>query len=191
MAFLPLARVETAPPSTKAVLEATVQKWGYLPNIVAALALRPELLHAEDAWTKALMHQGTLPRSLKEAVATTVSMANQCNYCATSHDFAAGQAGASAEVRAACKVLRFDGLPEAERLALDFARKAAADMRSVRQEDVDLLRKHYSAEQVVELAAVIGSFMLYNTFVTVLGLELEPQHGQGLLPEGLDPADGQ
>jgi alkylhydroperoxidase family enzyme len=107
---------------------------------------------------------------------------NDCNYCATSHAYAAEQAGASEPLRQACTMLRFDGLPEHERVALEFARKAAGDMASIQQEDVDRLRKHFTAPQVVELAAVIGSFMMYNTFVTVLGLELEPQHGKGVLP---------
>lgn len=182
MAFVPLARVEDAPPGSRDVLAFTERKWGYVPNIVAALALRPELLDAEDQWTKALMLSGELPRSLKEAVATTVSATNDCNYCATSHAYAAEQAGAAKELREACVALRFDGLPEAERAALDFARKAAADMRSITQHDVDALRKHFTPAQVVELAAVIGSFMMYNTFVTVLGLELEPRHGAGVLP---------
>lgn len=182
MAFLPLATVAEAKGDAQRVLAETRRKWGYAPNIVAALALRPELLMAEDAWTKALMLSGELPRGLKEAVATTVSAVNQCNYCATSHHFAAGQAKASEALREACVALRFDHLPAAERVALEFARKAAADMNSLGQRDVDALRAHYTPSQIVELTMVIASFMMYNTFVTALGLELEPQHGPGVLP---------
>lgn len=182
MAFIPLADKNTATGQARAVLEETEARWGYVPNIVRALALRPDVLEAEDRWSRAVMYSGKLPRGLKEAVATTVSVVNACDYCATSHAYAAQLAGAGRGVGEACKALRFDGFGERERAALEFARKAAQDMNSVRREDVERLRKFYGPEEIVELAAVIGSFMMYNTFVTVLGLELEPAHsGQGLL----------
>ena len=173
MAFIPLPDAATAPPGTREVLARTEARWGYAPNIVRALALRPELLAAEDRWSRALMYSGTLPRVLKEAVATTVSAVNRCEYCAASHAYAAGLAGAAEGVGQACRALRFDGFAPRERAALEFARKAAADMRSITRADIETLRAHYTPEEVVELAAVVGSFMMYNTFVTVLGLELE------------------
>jgi uncharacterized peroxidase-related enzyme len=175
MSFIPLPDARGAEGKAREVLEATERRWGYAPNIVRALALRPELLEAEDVWSAALMRHGTLPRVLKEAVATTVSAVNQCTYCATSHAYAAEAAGGGRAVGDACMALRFDRFAPAERAALEFARKAARDMGSVTQADVDKLRAHYTPEQVVELAAVVASFMMYNTFVTVLGLELEPE----------------
>lgn len=184
MAFLPLADATTATGRPRQVLVETERKWGFVPNIVRALALRPELLEAEDRWTQALMHTGTLPRVLKEAVATTVSAVNSCDYCATSHAYMATANGADDRVVGACRALRFDGLSEAERVALEFARKAATDMASVSQVDVDRLRKHYRPDQIVELAAVIASFMMYNTFVTVLGLELEDFYASKTLGRG-------
>ncbi|HEV8360361.1 MAG TPA: peroxidase-related enzyme [Candidatus Thermoplasmatota archaeon] len=180
MAFLPLLPPPAGTPAAE-VLRETEARWGYAPNIVRALAMRPELLQAEDAWSKALMYSGLLPRTLKEAVATTVSVVNKCDYCATSHAYAGQRAGQGPEVAQACARLRFDGLPERDRAALEFARKAASDMNAITQRDVDALRAHFSPQEIVELAAVIGSFMLYNTFVTALGLELEPQHGASLL----------
>ena len=191
MAFLPLPDERTADARARATLQAAKERWGYLPNIVRALALRPELLVAEDAWSRALMYSGLLPRALKEAVATTVSVVNQCDYCATSHAYAAARAGAPEAARA-CARLDFRSLPERDRAALDFTRKAASDMRSIRQPDVDALRAHFSPEEIAELAAVIGSFMMYNTFVTVLGLELEaPHEGRHLLtPPGSPSPSG-
>lgn len=181
MAFLPLADKSTTAGHARDVLLETEKRWGYVPNIVRALALRPELLDAEDHWSKALMYSGKLPRVLKEAVATTVSTVNDCNYCATSHALAAELAGGAKSVGEACALLRFDTFTEKERVALEFACKGATDMNSVTKQDVDKLRKYYSPEEIVELSAVIGSFMMYNTFVTLLGLELEPVHDKGLL----------
>lgn len=174
MAFVELPDPARATGRVREVFDATAARWGYVPNIVRALALRPDVLEAEDAWSRAVMYEGTLPRALKEAVATTVSVVNGSQYCATSHAYQAGRVDAADATLDACRRLDFGGLPEAERVALEFARKAARDMNAIGPADVSALRKHYAPEQVVELAAVIGSFMMYNTFVTVLGLELEP-----------------
>lgn len=174
MSFFPLADAATSKGMAKQVLEETEKRWGYVPNIVCALALRPELLEAEDRWSKALMYSGVLPRVLKEAVATTVSVVNRCDYCATSHAFAAQLAGG--DVREACASLNFSAMPEKDRTVLEFAKKAATDMNSITQKDVDRVRKFLSPAEFAELAAVIGSFMMYNTFVTLLGLKLEPKN---------------
>lgn len=173
MAYLPLAGTKTAIGRAREVLEQTEKKWGYVPNIVRALALRPEILDAEDHWTQALMHSGTLPRDLKEAVATAVSAVNSCDYCATSHAHQASVHGVSEKNVAACRLLDFRAFDARSRAALDFARKAATDMRQVRKSDVDALRKYFRPDQIVELTLVVASFAMYNTFVTVLGIELE------------------
>ena len=39
-------------------------------------------------------------------------------------------------------------------------------------------------DELAELAAVIGSFMMYNTFVTILGLKLEAKNPIGSLLHG-------
>ncbi|MCA1814577.1 MAG: carboxymuconolactone decarboxylase family protein, partial [Halobacteriales archaeon] len=85
MAFLSLPDERTAPEPMRPLLAATAKRWGFVPNIVRAFALRPELAQAEDVWSQALMYHGALPRPLKEAIATTVSTVNDCAYCATSH----------------------------------------------------------------------------------------------------------
>lgn len=157
------------------VFAAAEAKWGYVPEIVRAFAHRPPILEAEDDWTNALMHDGVLERSLKELVATTVSAVNECVYCEYSHAYQAATHGATPTALAACRVP--DGalrdLTPTEEAAISFTRTAAADMHQVGQADIDALREHYTDEEIVELVLVIASFQLYNTFVTLLGLEPE------------------
>jgi len=185
MAFLPLPDAASARGPTRDLLDATRARWGFTPNIVRALALRPDLAEAEDAWSRALMREGKLPRVLKEAVATAVSVANRCDYCATSHAYAARREGGAGFIDA-CSRLDFHTLPLRERAALDFAVKAARDMRSVTERDVAAVRAHFTDEELIELVLVVGSFMMYNTFVTALGLEIEGDapHGGTLLGKG-------
>lgn len=173
MAYLDLAVDYSS--ETAQLLEATEQKWGYIPDIVQAFALHPPMLEAEDHWTTTLMHEGLLDRGLKEAVATTVSSVNECAYCATSHAYQALQHGVTRETVQACRSLDFtqwEGSP-ADEAAIAFARKAAGDIHSVDKTDIDGLQEHFSPTEIVELVLVVASYELYNTFATVLGLDVE------------------
>jgi uncharacterized peroxidase-related enzyme len=162
-------------PSARLVREA-VGRWGFAPNIVRAYALAPEVLAAEDVWSHGVMKKGFLPRRLKEAVATVVSRTNQCRYCATAHSYAYQLAGGDEDDAATILNQGDADLPEAERVALQFARKAADDCHAIGKEDIETLREHYSDGEIVEICAVIQQFMGYNWFVTMLGLEVEQQN---------------
>ncbi|MGB0652227.1 MAG: carboxymuconolactone decarboxylase family protein [Thermoplasmatota archaeon] len=188
MARIRLPTATDATGSARGVLEEATSRWGFEPNIVRALALRPEILAAEDVWSSAVMYGGILPRGLKEGVATVVSSSNKTTYCFTSHAMQAEREGVPASAIDGCIRFDFESFDDAERTALSFARKAAADMHAITDEDMAALREHYSSEEIVELVAVIGSFMLYNTFVTVLGLELEPEQTSRAAAAGLDAA---
>ena len=153
-----------------------VDRWGFAPNIVRAYALAPEVLAAEDVWSHGVMKKGFLPRRLKEAIATVVSRTNQCRYCATAHSYAYKVAGGE-ETDAASILNEGDAsVPEAERVALRFAGKAAENCHAIAKDDIDGLRKYYRDGEIVEICAVIQQFMGYNWFVTMLGLEVEPEN---------------
>jgi len=145
----------------------------YLPLPTKAYALAPKIMVAEDVWSKGVMYEGFLPRALKEAVATTVSAVNQCNYCASSHAHAYTLAGGGADAARACKLLEFSAFAPREQAALRFTQRAARDPKSITRADIDALREHFTPGEIVEIAVVIQQFMGYNWFVTLLGLELE------------------
>lgn len=177
MAYVDLVDAATADREIRPTLEATEEKWGYLPEIVKALAIHPPALAAEDGWTEAIMHGGYLDRRLKELVATTVSEANECPYCAVSHSYQATQHGAGSVEIEACTLPTPDvaDLNPGERVALSFARRATLDMHSITGEDIEQLAEHFDRQEIVELVLVISSFQLYNTFVTLLGLDIEEE----------------
>ncbi len=173
MSYLDLPNKEDLTGKAREVFEDTEKRWGYMPNISRAYCLAPEAMEAEDFWSKGVMYRGFLPRTLKEAIATTVSATNSCNYCASSHAHAYTIAGGTDEDGAACKTLDFSPFSEKEQVALRFARKATVDAKSITQEDINKLKEHYTQGEIVEIAVVIQQFMGYNWFVTILGLELE------------------
>lgn len=182
MSYLKLPTKEDLAGKARELYEDTENRWGYVPNISRAYALAPKVMVAEDVWSKGVMYEGFLPRKLKEAIATTVSATNNCNYCASSHAHAFTIAGGSDEDGKACKLLDFSPFDEKEQAALKFTKKAVIDAKSIKKEDIENLKKYYSPGEIVEIAVVIQQFMGYNWFVTILGLELEEANKMKNIP---------
>lgn len=182
MSYLPLPTKSDLSGPALELYEDTERRWGYVPNISKAYALAPKIMVAEDVWSKGVMYEGFLPRPLKEAIATTVSVVNQCNYCASSHAHAYTLAGGEADDARACKRLDFAVFGPREQAALRFTQCAAHDPNSIGQADIDALREHFTPGEIVEIAVVIQQFMGYNWFVTLLGLELEAPNSMKDVP---------
>ena len=176
MSYLKLANKSDLSGRTLQLMEEAEQRWGYIGSIVRAYALAPNVMEAEDVWTKGVMHSGFLPRKLKEAIATVVSVTNKCDYCAGSHALAYTIAGGDMNEAAHCKTLDLSDFTVSERAALLFAQKSTANPKSIQQTDINTLREHYTDGEIVEISTVIQMFMGYNWFVTIMGLQLEQEN---------------
>lgn len=75
---------ETAPETSRATLEATAKKYGFLPNLFGVLAESPTAVQAYAAINKAL-EQSALTPVEQQVVALTVSTTNACAYCVGAH----------------------------------------------------------------------------------------------------------
>lgn len=75
---------ETAPEASRATLEITAKKYGFLPNLFGVLAESPTAVQAYAAINKAL-DQSALSPVEQQVVALTVSTANDCAYCVGAH----------------------------------------------------------------------------------------------------------
>jgi len=75
---------ETAPEASRATLEATAKKYGFLPNLLGVLAESPTAVQAYAAINKAL-EQSALSPVEQQFVALTVSTTNDCAYCVGAH----------------------------------------------------------------------------------------------------------
>lgn len=182
MSYLKLPAKDDLQGDAARLLDEARGRWGFYPNIVRAYALAPHVMAAEDVWSDGVMKKGFLPRRLKEAIATTVSRTNACRYCATAHAFAYTLAGGDKDSAESLLHDEQVELPEAEVDALEFAEKATRDAKSITRQDIDRLRTHYSDGEIVEIATVIQQFMGYNWFVTILGLEVEPEVSSVIKP---------
>lgn len=75
---------DTAPEASRATLDATAKKYGFLPNLFGVLAESPTAVHAYAGINKAL-EQSALSQVEQQVVALTVSAANDCAYCVGAH----------------------------------------------------------------------------------------------------------
>lgn len=75
---------ESAPAASRAALEATATKYGFLPNIFGVLAESPAAAQAYVGITNVL-EQSVLTPVEQQVVALTVSTANSCTYCVGAH----------------------------------------------------------------------------------------------------------
>ncbi|THJ08513.1 MAG: carboxymuconolactone decarboxylase family protein [Nitrospira sp. CG24C] len=98
----PIHTTETAPEASRATLEATAKKDGFLPNLFGVLAESPTAVQAYAAINKAL-EQSALSPVEQQVVALTVSATNDCAYCMGAHSAVAQMVRMPEDVLAALR----------------------------------------------------------------------------------------
>ena len=96
---------ETAPEGSRATLEATAKKYGFLPNLFGVLAESPTAVQAYAAINNTLEHS-TLTPVEQQVVALTVSATNDCAYCMGAHSAVAQMVRMPEDVLAALREQR-------------------------------------------------------------------------------------
>jgi len=80
MAWIKTVSENEAKGEVKAIYDASLKLYGFVPNIRKALSLNPTALRAYTQLSGAVYHGGTLPPEEREMIATVVSAANRCHY---------------------------------------------------------------------------------------------------------------
>ena len=96
---------ETAPEASRATLDATAKKYGFLPNLFGVLAESPTAVQAYAAINKAL-EQGALTPVEQQVVTLTVSATNDCAYCVGAHSTVAQMVRMPEDILAALREQR-------------------------------------------------------------------------------------
>jgi len=76
--------IESAPESSKPLLESSVAAFGMIPNLHAVMAESPELLEAYQK-LHTLFSASTFNAEEKTVVWQTINVANECHYCVPAH----------------------------------------------------------------------------------------------------------
>jgi uncharacterized peroxidase-related enzyme len=96
---------ETAPEASRATLESTAKKYGFVPHLYGVLAESPAAVQAYAGINKAL-EQSALSPVEQQVVTLTVSAANDCSYCVGAHSTVAQMVNMPADSLAALREQR-------------------------------------------------------------------------------------
>ena len=154
MIDFPLHSLETAPPSSRALLADAVTAHGRLPNMARTMAESPAALQGFEHLRRAFADSSLTPLE-QQVVYITVSKVNVCHYCTTQ----TGMFDDSIEAREAAEAIRSDK-PIANR-KLQTLRRFTAAMTAERgwvSHDLvdDFLAAGYDREQVLDVIAGIA-----------------------------------
>lgn len=123
---------------------------------------------------------GFLEARLKELVRLRIATLNGCKTCKT--------ARLDPDVTEEEAVIGVDAkdyvFSERERAAIDFAEKMAIAHHDIDDEDIAILRQHFSEAEVLELTMMAGQYIGFGRMLAILQLEEAPhgmQHGEHLL----------
>jgi uncharacterized peroxidase-related enzyme len=164
-------------PELKENFEFSMKSLGFVPNSMLILQRKPKIARALSQLGQAIWDPASeVDRGFKRLVGHVASRAAGCMYC-MAHT-AEGALLFGVEERRLAAVWEYRTSPlfsEAERVALDFALAAASVPNDVTDAMFAEVRKHWSENQVVEIAAVVAYFGFLNRWNDTMGTPLEPE----------------
>jgi uncharacterized peroxidase-related enzyme len=183
MTFIDTVAEDQATGATADLYGAEKEAFGFLPNLVRAFSLRPEVYGAWTQLNGAVKAGMDLRRYELATVAAAIRL--RSSYCTLAHGSVLIDKGflEPDEVRAVVSDHRAAGLDEIDVAVMDLAAKVATDATSVEQDDIDRLRSLGLSDQDildVVLAAAVRCF--FSKVLDGLGAEPDEKYS------GLDPA---
>jgi uncharacterized peroxidase-related enzyme len=172
------------------------ERSGFLPNVFAALAWRPEEARAFFAMHDALMDKDTpgLSRGDRELIVVATSAGNDCLYCVVAH-------GAVARIRTRDPYLadqvavdwRKAPLTPRMRAVLTVATRLAADPAGVTEQDLAALADHgLTQDDVWDVGMITSFFALSNRLAHFAAIPPNPEFFlMGRVPRSADVAEGE
>ncbi len=171
---LPLLKRTELDPRGKEIFDRLVGKdRGTAPRGPVGMTLNsPELADPVQQLNTVLRTNGVLDRRLAEIVVATTGREMNSQYQWIVHGAAAEQAGAKQPVLEAIRVDGdLAGLDERDAAAIAFTREVFRE-RAVRPETFATAMKLFGARGTVELAALIGDYLMMTTVYNALGMRL-------------------
>lgn len=180
---IPFVDPESLDAETRALYERIEQTIGYVPNSMKTYLHRPKVAAALLGLSSAIygVDEDSLPFAIQSRLGVICSSINGCAYC-TSHQCAAVQnppahaahaAGLTDEEVSALIFGENLGGDPVERACFAYARAASFDSNSVADEILSDMKAVLTPGQIVQLAAIVGMWKLFNTIHDSLHLPIE------------------
>lgn len=184
-AVIPLVDVASLDPQTKALHDRIEASIGFVPNSMKTYLHRPSVAGALLGLSAGIygVDEDSLPASVQAKLGVICSAINGCAYC-TSHQCSALQNPAAhaaqasglsdAEIEALISG-KAEGSDPVEKACIAYARAASFDPNSVPEELLEDLKSVLSSGQIVQLAAIVGMWKLFNTIHDSLKIPIEDE----------------
>ncbi|MDH3636900.1 MAG: peroxidase-related enzyme [Gammaproteobacteria bacterium] len=171
----PVPKLDSLPQDIHERIREVEEKAGFIPNVFATLAHRPDEFRAFFDYHDALMlKESGLSKDEKEMIVVATSAVNNCPYCVIAH-------GAILRVYAknpytadqiAIDFRKADITPR-QRAMLEFATKIAGQSPSIGGDDYQALYMHgFSDEDIWDIGAITAFFALSNRMASLI--EMRP-----------------
>ena len=150
-------------------------------NALTIMAERPDILAGMWGITKGVVVSGSLPPTLKQMIAMTIAMQNDCRYCTVGHTHALEAMGVPTEVIKSCAAdPDLADVPPTQRAILQFALKTARAPRSIDDDDFHTLRgQGLSDGEIMEVIMMAAWSNLLNTWTDVTRVPIDGEEESG------------
>jgi len=147
--------------------------FGHVPNLVRALGHNPALCKSVTEFFAQAMGEGSVSWAFKELVIMKTLRAIGAYYGYGSHEQLARELGNSEErigdvANSLWEVS--DHFSDAEKAVFGLVRQIGIDANDVKDEQWEELRSHWSNEQLIELNALITTFIMIGRLGDTLGV---------------------
>ena len=161
------------------IWQPSLEKLGFVPNVLRNYALRPGRLLAWNAhYEEAMKGDSGLTKAEREMIAVVVSITNSCVYCIAAHSAALRKLTKDAALadQIATDHARAE-IPERMKDALDYAVKLTTSPAEMAEADVQgLIAAGWTEEDVMDIAEVTGLFNFSNRMASGLGWAPNPEY---------------
>ncbi len=159
--------------SLRDVFEAAERHFGHAPNLVKAIANNPPLCRSITNFLIQALGPGRIDWGLKELVILKTLRAVKSHYGSGAHERLARELGVPDEKIGdlANSLWRTSPLfTDRERVVFEFVEQVARDANDVSDELWQRLRSHWDAGQLLEINAVITTFIMIGRVGDALGV---------------------
>jgi uncharacterized peroxidase-related enzyme len=175
MATVPLLDAENLPAQSQAIFAAVSDEYGFVPNILRAMAHCPDLLETFVPFWGQVYRSPVIGERLRALAALGTAKAQDCTYCVAHMTASARRAGIGDNEILAVGNLALEGstFERREALILELADTLTKDPDAVSDELREKLRAALSDSELVNVVVAIGMYNLTSRFLKSLKIDVE------------------
>lgn len=151
----------------KKLFEQMTKSTGKVPKWMRVMANCEDILVGFFTMFKATMDDSPVDKKLKWRIALKISDLNKCEFCVSVAKQQLASFGLSEE-----EIADIEGtnMTDKEQIAMEYAIASTKHAYNIDPQIIEKVKKHYTDEQMVEIASVVGLFNFINRFNDSLGV---------------------